>query len=70
MCHVLNLLVLSNQVEEWEEVDPDEVYQVPVESAKLNWGVILPRKSIVHRWPNPVPVQERHTDDDVKGVKP
>ena len=64
-----NLLVLSNQVEEWEEVDPDKVHQVPVESAKLNGGVVLAREAVSHSWPNSVPVQESHTDDYVKGVK-
>src|SRR5215470_4245222 len=57
----------SNQVEEGEEIDPDEVDEVPVEADALDGGVVAARELTPER-AHQDPADEPHADDDVDAV--
>src|SRR5271169_5554000 len=58
-----------DQVEQWKQVDPDNVDEMPVEAADLDWSVILGTESAFPRH-DQKPEKDAQPDDHMQRVQP
>src|SRR5213592_3882565 len=61
--------MMMNQIEEWEQEDPDDIHKVPVQSHHFHRRVILGTE-VQTRCADEDPDQKTDTDDHVQRVEP